>query len=596
MTDAIDPLGDVLALLEAPAIALSSDLRVVAHNEGWVHAVELGWVPEDWRDELHAQPAMRSRSEWARRISVLASVVLHTPGADVHDVYAVRLSRIRARARVVHRREGGVVVLTLVELVGDAPAFGLDELVDRIPTGLVIRDGTRLMVNRAVEIMTGHPRGELATVSAWCERVLRLDPPAARALRDEALDDEPPSPRTHVVETPSGARRVLEITRRRHQDGEVWLVTDVTERSQLEVARGRLELALKRANEDFASTFDAIADAIVVLDASGRLVQLNREARGQLGGESACVGRPLASIATQPPWSTVAVLLETQCAFEREVIDARTQRAWLVTACAVDERDPQGRRVVVARDVSAALALQRAAGEQHALAIMGALVGGVAHEVRNPLFGISAMLDLFEVELGRNPEFTQYVAALRSQVERLSSLMHDLLEYGRPVQSDLAPTAVVDVVDDAVAACRLLAQSLDVRIATHVSHDLPLVAVDRLRVGQALRNLLENALQHAPRGSSVRVTAWPAGDLAHDTIDIAVRDHGPGFRPSDLPRIFDPFFTRRRGGTGLGLAIAQRVVTDHGGEVQASNADDGGAVVTIRLPVARVMVRDDRHA
>ena len=76
------------------------------------------------------------------------------------------------------------------------------------------------------------------------------------------------------------------------------------------------------------------------------------------------------------------------------------------------------------------------------------------------------------------------------------------------------------------------------------------------------------------------------GDGQGSWVECAVRDSGPGFDPADLPRLFEPFFTRRRGGTGLGLSIVQRIVYDHGGEVAAENHASGGAVVKVRFPAA----------
>src|SRR6185436_18907783 len=92
--------------------------------------------------------------------------------------------------------------------------------------------------------------------------------------------------------------------------------------------------------------------------------------------------------------------------------------------------------------------------------------------------------------------------------------------------------------------------------------------------------VITNAAQHSSRSSSVEVTLSADGDA----VEIAVRDAGPGFRTEDLPRIFEPFFTRRRGGTGLGLSIAQRIVEEHGGSITAGNCGPRGAVVRIRVP------------
>jgi signal transduction histidine kinase len=101
----------------------------------------------------------------------------------------------------------------------------------------------------------------------------------------------------------------------------------------------------------------------------------------------------------------------------------------------------------------------------------------------------------------------------------------------------------------------------------------------------AFRNLIDNALQYAPRGSAVTVTTRLIEDDGSARVECAVSDSGPGFQPDELPQVFEPFFTRRRGGTGLGLALVQRIAHEHGGSAEARNRDGGGAVVTLKLPV-----------
>ena len=106
---------------------------------------------------------------------------------------------------------------------------------------------------------------------------------------------------------------------------------------------------------------------------------------------------------------------------------------------------------------------------------------------------------------------------------------------------------------------------------------------DRARVSQVLQNLIENAVHFSPAGGRVEVALAVVGPRHERHLECSVKDSGPGFDPADLPRLFEPFFTRRRGGTGLGLSIVKRIVYDHGGEVSAQNHPQGGAVVTVKL-------------
>jgi signal transduction histidine kinase len=109
------------------------------------------------------------------------------------------------------------------------------------------------------------------------------------------------------------------------------------------------------------------------------------------------------------------------------------------------------------------------------------------------------------------------------------------------------------------------------------------VFADRARVSQVLQNLIENAVHFSPPGGRVEVALRAGGAGAERHVEASVKDSGPGFDPADLPRLFEPFFTRRRGGTGLGLSIVKRIVYDHGGDVTAENHAEGGAVVRVRL-------------
>jgi signal transduction histidine kinase len=102
---------------------------------------------------------------------------------------------------------------------------------------------------------------------------------------------------------------------------------------------------------------------------------------------------------------------------------------------------------------------------------------------------------------------------------------------------------------------------------------------------QVFQNLLENAVHHSPRGETVTVDVRAVAEHHGTWLRCDVIDHGPGFDTEDLPHIFEPFFTRRVHGTGLGLSIVERIVEQHGGRATARNGPDGGAILTIQLPL-----------
>jgi signal transduction histidine kinase len=231
-----------------------------------------------------------------------------------------------------------------------------------------------------------------------------------------------------------------------------------------------------------------------------------------------------------------------------------------------------------------ALRLQEVLQRREALSLMGALVAGVAHEVRNPLFGISSTLDAFEARAGGDAGATPYLKNMREQVARLGDLMTELLDYGRPISAELASEPLPAVVAEAIQSCAPQSARAAVAVEMEQERDETPVRMDRPRLRQVFQNLVQNAVEHTPPGGRVLVRVQRETHDGQPGVRCSVRDSGPGFDPADLPRVFEPFFTRRRGGTGLGLSIVQRIVEQHSGRAWAANHPEGGGLVSVWLP------------
>lgn len=245
--------------------------------------------------------------------------------------------------------------------------------------------------------------------------------------------------------------------------------------------------------------------------------------------------------------------------------------------------------VALRQEVAERQEAQAALRRNETLAAMGTLVSGVAHEVRNPLFGMSATLDAFEARFGDRDDYQKYLGLLRTGLSRLERLMRDLLAYGRPSSASLSPGPITAVLAQVRHSCTARAAQLGASIEWHLADQLPPILMDDHRLSQVFVNLIENALQHSPAGGTVVVTTAvvttaEVQDGGDSWVQCAVTDSGPGFALEDLPHLFDPFFSRRHGGTGLGLAIVQRIVEEHEGQIVAGNRPEGGAVFTVLFP------------
>jgi PAS domain S-box-containing protein len=395
-----------------------------------------------------------------------------------------------------------------------------------------------------------------------------------------------------LVLTSSGERRhYLFVARRKLLRGEphvVGVAVDVTGNRQARDEEGRLRAALERAAGEWRHTFDAMESPILILDTGWRVVRLNRAAAEEAGrsfGE--CLGRPLVEMGAGDPWSAAAGMeteMRNERAAFRQTRNASDGRSWdlAVTRMSGEARDT--RFLLLMRDVTAVTELQESVRQAEKMVAMGTLTAGVAHEVRNPLFAISANVDALEMVLEGREDVADLVAAVRSQVRRLGDLMVDLLELGRPTTTTLSEGALERVVDTAVQGCSALAARAGVRLAKLGAERSYAVMMDHGRLTQVLDNLLENAIQHSPRGGLVQVELTEFQEEGREWVKCTVLDQGPGFRPEDLSRVFEPFFSRRRGGTGLGLSIVHRIVEMHAGRLRARNREEGGAAVAFDLP------------
>jgi PAS domain S-box-containing protein len=366
--------------------------------------------------------------------------------------------------------------------------------------------------------------------------------------------------------------------------GRVWSFRDVSERAHAEQATARL-----------VAIIEATPDLVGTADAAGRPLYLNRAGRRMLGlADDAPLGEHISRY--YPARDARRVTREVLEAAVRDgswsgetSLRHRDGHEVPVLQVIVAHRDGAGAvefLSTIASDISERKQAEEELRRSQTMAALGSLVAGVAQEVRSPLFGISSTLDAFEARFAGQPDHRPYVLVFREQLDRLTGLMTDLLEYAKPAGLALAEGPIQPVVAQALSACTPIAERARVVLESQIAPGLPSLRMDPQRLAQVFRNLVENGVQHSPAGGKVRVAAEVVKRGGEACVECVIEDQGPGFSAEDLPHVFEPFFTRRHGGTGLGLSIVYRIVTDHGGTIVARNRPGGGARITVGLPVA----------
>lgn len=221
------------------------------------------------------------------------------------------------------------------------------------------------------------------------------------------------------------------------------------------------------------------------------------------------------------------------------------------------------------------------------------LVAQVSHDLRTPLASLHGYLETLQIKQDTLSvdETAEYLAIALRQSERLTRLVEDLFELAKLETKEKTPYlesfSVAELLQDVVLKFQLKAKKKGIRLVMQAHESVPFVVAEIGLIERVLENLLENALDHTPRGGLVRVDIRQS-----DKVTVRVEDTGCGITASDLPQVFEPFYQagKTRRGThhaGLGLAIAKRILEMHNSKIEVSSQVDRGTIFSFGLPFAQ---------
>jgi signal transduction histidine kinase len=228
-------------------------------------------------------------------------------------------------------------------------------------------------------------------------------------------------------------------------------------------------------------------------------------------------------------------------------------------------------------DLTSVVRLEEQLRLKEALARLGELTAGLAHEFKNGLATIHGYGRLLDPQALPEPART-CVEGIRAETTALGEIVTNFLRFARPDQMTLAPVDLRAVIE------RAIEDLTGAPAATTVDGAFAVIEGDDVLLRQAFSNLLRNSLE-ACEGAGVPPRITIRGEVNATDVNISVVDNGPGFEPEALSKAFQPFATTKAAGTGLGLAIVQKVIVSHNGHITAANHQGGGARFDIRLPV-----------
>jgi PAS domain S-box-containing protein len=258
-----------------------------------------------------------------------------------------------------------------------------------------------------------------------------------------------------------------------------------------------------------------------------------------------------------------------------------SKRSLLITPRPIEGTD---RYVFVQRDITEFKDLEKKFYESEKLAAIGQLSAGIAHEVRNPLSSIKMSLQILEKRMQPEGNDLKRFRIAQREVEHLGELVNDVLIYAKPAVPKKEPSDIRRIVENALALVERLVTDKNIRIHTELEDSLPFLQVDSAMLEQAFLNIYRNAVDAMEMDGILRTTARRTGNDPAQ-LQITVEDNGCGIEASDLPHIFNPFFTKKKYGTGLGMTQVKKIIDLHRGSIEVSSKKAEGTRVMVTFPL-----------
>lgn len=348
-----------------------------------------------------------------------------------------------------------------------------------------------------------------------------------------------------------------------------------------ELRRSRMEILEERNFKE--SILESISSAIATFSQEGLLTSINGTGRMFLGNDIR-QGMHFSEVfrewADMPQKIEQALLWRTGYGRQPLRLDRGNGMTYFETGLFPIGKDAENGLTVTIRNETEKEKLREEMTRLERLASLGKLSAGIAHEVRNPLTGISLLLDDLHDRAALAADDQEMLKKALSEIERVERLVSALLSYSAPARVEFRTSDLNQVVRDVAMLLgkQCERQGISVQLETA---DIPLFRFDPEKIKQALINLMKNALEAMPGGGRIRfVTEVKAGFAS-----ITFSDNGSGIKKEDLPLIFEPFFTRKGAGTGLGLSITQRIMDEHHGRIRVESNAGSGTTFILELPL-----------
>ncbi len=358
------------------------------------------------------------------------------------------------------------------------------------------------------------------------------------------------------------------------------------------VERQQADEALRLSEERFRSAFDEGPIGIGMVDLEMRYLRVNEALCGMLGLPSEeLLGQKFFASVHPRDVSDIRRQAErllrgetTGYRHETRLIGSNGEILWCcITATLIATRDPTPNYALyLIENITERKRMEEKLRESERLAAVGATSAMFAHEVGNPLNGISTTVQMIERDLSRaqngiNPLVFSALGDIKSEITRLGALLHEFRYLARPQRLEQHPVRLENLIKSVLVPNAYSEKGVELKIA--IPADLPAISVDEEKLKQVVTNLADNAVDAMPEGGTLTVRAY----RSRDELCLELADTGIGIAPG--VNIFELFTTTKSHGTGLGLAVVRQIVSAHGGRVDYRSVPGTGTTFTVTLPL-----------
>ncbi len=380
-----------------------------------------------------------------------------------------------------------------------------------------------------------------------------------------------------------GLNKFLHITATPIHDSEGVLIAsihvarDITDRINTEEDLATLVQEVETRNRFVESVITNLQSGIIVIDLNFRIKMVNCYVAGLCGSSlENFIGKNLADISHDLHENLLSgnlagEMLATICKIQLTIGYTRVD---LINA----EGNVVG-YIISFKDLSEIIRIRNELRQKERLSAMGEVVARVAHEMRNPLFGMTAAAQILEMELILNPCQKELMDSLLKESRRLNNLVEELLDTTRETRINKKRINLIGVINESIRVVEAMLHKKQISLGRNYSAEI-WVSADFEKLEQVIINLVKNALEASNIGGHINI------DVATDDdgLIVTVTDNGCGITAEHIDRIFDVFYTTKKNGTGMGLSISRGIIEAHGGRLTANSNPEKGTMFVIQLP------------